>query len=283
MEQTVKVSVCMITYGHEKFIEEAINGVLMQECDFEVELIIANDSSPDLTDEIIQNILENHPKAYRIKYIKHDNNLGMMSNSIFAIKHCKAEYIALCEGDDYWIDPLKLQKQIAFLDNNPKVFLSHSDVDLIDVCGNLVDNHTSKLWNYKNDYLDYQFSIFYPIAFTCTAVFRNVNIAGKLQRKNVSGDWMLWVLLTLKGDAKFINEKLAVYRTGVGVSVNAIWYKNFCYRSLFLLNQLSLDISFKKNYWLLRGAIYFFLIYISRKINIYLITKIANKFKIKAY
>ncbi len=114
----MKVSVCMITYGHEKFIEQAINGVLMQECDFEVELIIANDSSPDQTDAVIQSILDNHPRASWIKYTKHEKNLGMMPNFIFALKECVGEYIALCDGDDYWTDTLKLKKQVVFLDRN---------------------------------------------------------------------------------------------------------------------------------------------------------------------
>lgn len=109
----------MITYGHEKFIEQAINGVLMQECDFEVELIIANDCSPDQTDSVIQNIIANHPKSSRIKYFKHDKNIGMMPNFISALQQCNGKYIALCEGDDYWTDSLKLQKQFDILENNP--------------------------------------------------------------------------------------------------------------------------------------------------------------------
>lgn len=110
------VSVVMITYAHENFIEQAINGVLMQECDFDVELIIANDYSPDKTDEVIKDIIKNHPKASWIKYIKHKQNIGMMPNFIFALKQAQGKYLALCEGDDYWTDPLKLQKQVDFLE-----------------------------------------------------------------------------------------------------------------------------------------------------------------------
>lgn len=109
----------MITYGHEKFIAQAIKGVLMQECDFEVELIIANDCSPDQTDQVIQNVLENHLNASWIKYIKHEKNLGMMPNFIHSMSMCQGKYVALCEGDDYWTDHLKLQKQVDFLERNP--------------------------------------------------------------------------------------------------------------------------------------------------------------------
>ena len=272
----------MITYGHEKYIRQAIEGILMQQCDFEVELIVANDCSPDATDQVIRDIIKSHPRGSWIKYIKNDKNLGMMSNFIFVMQECKGKYIALCDGDDFWTDPLKLQKQVEFLDNNKDYNLCHSDVNLIDKYGELNKNTSMKLWNYTNNHLDYRFSIFHPIAFTCTAVFRNINITDRLQININSGDWMLWILATLGGNAKFINEKLAVYRTGVGVSNHIIWHKNFGYRSLFLLKQLSLRISFKKNYWLLRGAIYFSLIYISRKLDFYFIAKVANKFNLKA-
>lgn len=125
MEKQHKVSVCMITYNHENFIREAIDGVLMQECNFEVELILANDCSSDATHIIIEDILKNHPRASWIKYIKHKENRGMMPNFIWALKQCQGKYIALCEGDDYWTDPLKLQKQVDFLEGN-KGYIAHS-------------------------------------------------------------------------------------------------------------------------------------------------------------
>lgn len=118
MSQNPIVSVVMITYGHENYIREAIEGVLMQNCDFEVELIVANDCSPDKTDLIIKDIIQNHPRGNWIKYHHHEKNLGMMPNFIFALQQAKGNYIALCDGDDYWIDALKLQKQVDFLELN---------------------------------------------------------------------------------------------------------------------------------------------------------------------
>ena len=86
MEQKLLVSVVMITYGHENYIRQAIEGVLMQECDFDIELILANDCSPDQTHEVIQDILNTHPKANIINYFKHDKNIGMMPNFLFALQ-----------------------------------------------------------------------------------------------------------------------------------------------------------------------------------------------------
>jgi glycosyltransferase involved in cell wall biosynthesis len=106
----------MITYGHEKFIREAIEGVLSQKCSHEIELIIADDNSPDKTKEIVEDIIRSHPNGSWIKYTRHQENKGMTPNFIWALQQSKAEYIALCEGDDYWTDPLKLQKQVEFLE-----------------------------------------------------------------------------------------------------------------------------------------------------------------------
>jgi glycosyltransferase involved in cell wall biosynthesis len=122
----IVVSVVILTYGHENYIEQAINGVLMQECNFEVELIITNDCSPDKTDALIIDIIKTHPKTSWIKYIRHEKNIGAMSNFVFTLKEAKGKYIAICDGDDYWTDPLKLQKQVDFLEANKEfVLVSH--------------------------------------------------------------------------------------------------------------------------------------------------------------
>ena len=118
MSLTPTVSVVMITYNHEAYIQQAIEGVLMQECDFKVELIIADDNSPDNTEVVVKKILSEHSKASWIKYTKHNANKGMNSNFIWATKQCKGKYIAICEGDDYWTDSNKLQKQVDFLEKN---------------------------------------------------------------------------------------------------------------------------------------------------------------------
>ncbi|MBP7508034.1 MAG: glycosyltransferase family 2 protein [Prolixibacteraceae bacterium] len=114
------VSVHMITYKHEQYIRQAIEGVLMQVTDFGYDLIIADDCSPDKTPEIVNEIIRTHPKGSCIKYYRHSENLGMTKNGLFAFSKCTGKYIALCEGDDYWTDQMKkyksLQKQIQFQD-----------------------------------------------------------------------------------------------------------------------------------------------------------------------
>ena len=118
LEKELKVSVKMITYKHEKFIKQAIEGVLMQETDFKFDLIISDDCSPDNTHKIVNEIIINHSKGFKIKYFRHQKNIGMIDNGVFAINKCTGKYIAYCEGDDYWTDALKLQKQVDFMEKN---------------------------------------------------------------------------------------------------------------------------------------------------------------------
>lgn len=115
-----KISVVTITYGHQDYILDTLKGVLMQEYNGEIEFIIANDNSPDETHRVVTEFLNTNsiPPRFEIKYTKHEKNLGMMPNFIWALKQATGDYIAMCEGDDYWIDPLKLQKQVDFLEKN---------------------------------------------------------------------------------------------------------------------------------------------------------------------
>lgn len=114
------VSVCMITYNHERFIDKAIEGVLNQECTFDIELIIADDASTDRTEEIVQSF-HGSSRFHIVKYTKHRENIGMMGNFSWALKQAKGRFIALCDGDDFWTDSFKLEKQTAFMVRNPEV------------------------------------------------------------------------------------------------------------------------------------------------------------------
>lgn len=212
------VSVSMITYGHEKFIEQAINCVLMQECNFEFELILVNDASPDTTDEVVTRMIETHPKAKYITYIKHEKNIGMMPNFIFALEKCRGNYIALCEGDDYWADPLKLQKQVDFLEANPD-FVIHSGVAKILKQDNLSDEYIGcekedKVYTIENFYQQNNLV-------SCTVMFKNCIKSFPAGFKDIKfGDWYLYVLLLKVSKLKAYRSKdiSSVYRihaTGV--------------------------------------------------------------------
>lgn len=116
IEPEVMLSVCCITYNHERFIAQAIEGFLMQKTTFKYEIIIGEDCSTDETRKIVDEYAANYPD--RIKLITSEFNVGAHKNEVRVIKEVKGKYIALCDGDDYWTDPLKLQKQVDFLEQN---------------------------------------------------------------------------------------------------------------------------------------------------------------------
>lgn len=111
----------MITYKHEKFIAQAIEGVLVQKTDFDFHLFIGDDASPDNTSSIVEDYKKRFPG--KISYIRHETNIGMHANFMGLYSLAKTKYIALCEGDDYWCDEYKLQKQVDFLERNSNYVL----------------------------------------------------------------------------------------------------------------------------------------------------------------
>lgn len=204
----------MITYNHENYIKQAVEGILMQICDFHIELIIADDKSSDNTGMIIDEIVKNHHNGNWIKYTKHSQNLGMMSNFIWALSQTKGNYIALCEGDDYWTDPLKLQKQVVFLEENPNFTFSMGIVDMyVEKTGKTVvsKEHVNPSKNETYILRDYLKA---PFSQTSSFMFRNGGHPFPDWFQNVhAGDQSLVVLKTgLHGRIKYHNELFSVYR-----------------------------------------------------------------------
>lgn len=110
-----KVSVCMIAYNHERFIRQAIENVLNQDVDFPIELVIGDDCSKDGTAAICEEFAVRDP---RVRLLPRERNLGVMPNFTRTLVACSGEYVAVCEGDDYWTDVRKLRKQVEFLDSH---------------------------------------------------------------------------------------------------------------------------------------------------------------------
>jgi len=125
------VSVNMITYNHEPYIAQAIEGVLQQKTNFPFELVIGEDCSTDGTREIVFDYKKKYPDTIRV--ITSDKNVGACKNSLRTEKACRGKYIAYCEGDDYWHHPQKLQKQVDYLESHPECGLVFSDYHLLHV------------------------------------------------------------------------------------------------------------------------------------------------------
>jgi glycosyltransferase involved in cell wall biosynthesis len=207
----MKVSISCITYNHGQFIEQTIQGFLIQKVNFELEIIIYNDASTDATKAIIEKYALLYPGIIQAKH--HETNIGMMKNFIQALHPCTGQYIALCEGDDYWTDPLKLQKQVDYLESNPSVSLCFHPV--YGLHGN------SQIFNVTNipaDRLSYTFNdiIKLNIIPTCSVVYRNSFSVPDWFEKLPFGDMGLYFLCSKFGSFGLITETMAVYRINSG-------------------------------------------------------------------
>ena len=123
------VSVRVITYNHEKYIAQCIEGILMQKTDFPFEIIIGEDCSTDDTRKIVLEYGEKYPEKIRV--IISEKNVGAVQNTLRVGDACRGKYQAYCEGDDYWIDPLKLQKQVDLMESDPDMSLSFHNAFII--------------------------------------------------------------------------------------------------------------------------------------------------------
>jgi len=204
------VSVCMITYNHEKYISQAIEGVMIQKAPFPIELIIGDDCSNDNTLQICRYYQSKYPDSIRI--LQRKTNIGVISNFFECLRVSTGKYIALCEGDDYWIDPYKLQKQVDFLETNQEYSLIHT---------NGFRNKKGKLSHWNEWYTlegEVSGSFYYGnIVRTCSSLFRRGFLDDYLQivgecKSQIIGDWPLFAFYSLKGKFGYLKERTCVYR-----------------------------------------------------------------------
>lgn len=233
------VSVLMITYGHEKYIMQAIEGVLMQKCNFKIELIIANDCSPDNTCEVLKEIIRDHPRSSWIKYTRHGQNKGVQPNFIWAASQANAKYSAICEGDDYWTDPYKLQKQVDFMEENKNTSITCHNVERLDYATKKL-NHIEYFKD--NLFLDNREIITAggKITPTLSIVFRSeylINAPDWVFNSPI-GDIPLMFYLMTKGKVYYFKNLMGVYRENLPGSwtinkKNHNKWKNFIFRVEF--------------------------------------------------
>jgi glycosyltransferase involved in cell wall biosynthesis len=236
---TPLLSVCLITYNHINYIREAIESVWMQEINFSWEFIIADDYSIDGTREIVFKYKEKYPELIRI--IPREKNVGAAKNWIELLTPAKGKYIAYFEGDDYWIDPNKLQKQIDFLEANPK-YVCHCHNALI-----IEKNKPEKFYN--NNKIDKVLTtddIVTTLSIpTGSVVFRNCLRPFPSYLKKFPLDIILYFALSKFGDFYQSTEVMSVYRIHEG----GIWSEQSPLKKLnenikikrFYLNEMSLN------------------------------------------
>jgi glycosyltransferase involved in cell wall biosynthesis len=219
------ISVCCITYNHQDYIEDCIRGFLKQELTYNVEFLIHDDASTDQTQSLIKSLVGNDP---RFKLILREKNIKSTGKAIFPLlfKEAQGKYIAMCEGDDYWTDPLKLQKQVDFLEGNPEYSICFHRVQILENGLLKSDDNdvTEKRFNKiikKNRIGVNELIELGNFIHTPSVVFRKSSLP-KLMPFELShstvGDFFLYILLTNENQyIKKFNEQMGVYRRGVGI------------------------------------------------------------------
>lgn len=207
------VSVFVLAYNHEKFIVQTIEGILLQKTDFDIEIVIGEDCSTDKTRNIILDYAREHPNKFKL--ILHKKNIGAANNQMFVLNACNGKYIAMCEGDDYWTDPLKLQKQVDFLEANSDFAICFHRAEII---------HEDKSQEpYLSNLNQKEITTFEDLAFgnyiiTASCVFRNdlFNESLNWLQNSPVGDYSLHLLNARYGKIKFFYEPMTVYRIHTG-------------------------------------------------------------------
>jgi glycosyltransferase involved in cell wall biosynthesis len=207
----MKLSVLMITYNHERFIAQALDSILMQEVDFEYEIVIGEDCSSDKTREIVCRYQTMYPD--KIRLLLNDVNLGMMENFQRAYLACQGDFIAILEGDDFWTNAGKLQRQVDLLEANPNLAICfHNAEYLWEIEGEPPTRFLCKQDQKETSTLeDVLAENFIP---TLTSMFRN-RLFGDFPQWFAGlkfGDWPLHVLNAQYGDVGYLNESMASYR-----------------------------------------------------------------------
>jgi glycosyltransferase involved in cell wall biosynthesis len=213
------VSVKMLTYNHAPFIAQAIEGVLQQKTNFPFELVIGEDCSTDNTREIVFEYQKKYPDIIRV--VTSDRNVGMNNNGLRTLHACQGKYIAFCEGDDYWHNPGKLQKQVEYLEGHPECGLVYSsyDVYLVNCKKKIIDYMKCRRWKIPENPSMSHLLEGKGVPLTCTVVVR-----GTLYEQIVAadpylhqsghflmGDTPLWAEMATKARLHYIPESLATY------------------------------------------------------------------------
>lgn len=213
MDNSPMVSICCITYNHEPYIRDCLEGILMQKFNFPLEVLIHDDASTDHTADIIREYEAKYPNIIKPIYQKENQySRGVAISSTYVYPRAQGKYIAMCEGDDYWIDPHKLQKQYDFMESHPECSVCSTGFEILtqkDGSKKTVaseENVTGDLSSFVNGKLHIQ---------TCT-VFARRELFLKIPRLDPQnyfvGDLNLCCHLLENGKCCFLRDVTSVYR-----------------------------------------------------------------------
>lgn len=213
------VSICCTTYNHEKFIAQTVESFLMQKTDFKFEIIISDDCSTDQTLQVLKTFQQAYPE--KLTVLSAPKNIGAHRNMIKTANACKGKYVALCDGDDYWTDSHKLQKQVDFLEQNPEYIICCHYTRVIDVNNNTLHvspNPVPLVYTYHDLLVGKQAE-----TKTATVVYQNIPAVNQIFEKpwyvkSHAGDKFLKLFATFNTGRKIyvMPEVMSCYRNHAG-------------------------------------------------------------------
>lgn len=221
----MEVSICCETYNHEKYIENAIESFINQKTKFQYEILIHDDASQDKTTEILKKFEKKYPDKIKVIYQK-ENQYSKGNRRIFLtelLSKARGKYIALCEGDDYWIDELKLQKQYDLMENMQDITCCVHRTIIVDEKGNATEN-TIPRGEVQQGRIEGKEFIRKTIIndnhyFHTSSYFFRKNLCLDLMEKlpkflyiSPVGDRAMLFYLALKGDLYYLQEAMSAYR-----------------------------------------------------------------------
>jgi glycosyltransferase involved in cell wall biosynthesis len=208
----IKVSISCLAFNHEAFIQKTLEGFMMQKTNFEFEVLIHDDASTDRTVEIINDFVRQYPDV--IKPIFQSENQwrkGIRGGAVHNFPRAKGKYIALCEGDDYWTDPTKLQRQVDFLDANPDYALVAENGLVI----NTVKNTEYQFNNMPECDISVEQLLGKRKFPTASVMFRHAYLDEGFYALKYKPDVIVWSYLASKGKIKYFPTVSSVYSRGV--------------------------------------------------------------------
>jgi glycosyltransferase involved in cell wall biosynthesis len=209
MNNKRKISVCIVTYNHEPYIAACLDGVLAQKLNCEYEVVVGEDCSKDNTLAICEEYAARYPDI--IKLLKAPVNMGMMENGVRTVTACTGDYIAVCEGDDFWTDPNKLQRQFDFLEANP----DYSMIAENGLVMNTVLNKDTLFNTIPECDLEIDDLLRKRQFPTASVLFRAELVKDRFTPSTHIGDTVLWCYLATKGKVRYLPIVSSVYRRGM--------------------------------------------------------------------
>lgn len=226
-EKRPMVSIGMTVYNQEKYVAHAIESILMQRVDFDIEIVIAEDCSTDRSREIVIEYAERYPQV--IRTILQEHNVGLKQQSICLKKACRGKYRAQLEGDDYWIDPFKLKKQVDFLENNPDFVAVSGRIKCVDPNDRNCKFPYGELTNiyfFDGEYTAKDFEKWLLPSHTGALLYRNVYYNCDQERferyeaVDVMGDRKTALMLLGHGRMMVLPDTVSVRRIDLGSAAN---------------------------------------------------------------